>query len=63
MLTPGVSGSSPRSLIPSPLDASDEPNRWCEVLHVEQRKYDWLRTRPVIFFFFFKKKAFMKELV
>ena len=29
--------------------ALDEPKRWCGVLQVGQRKYDWLRTRPSIF--------------
>ena len=35
--------------MPSLLDDSNEPNRWCGVLQVGQIKYDWFRTRPVIF--------------
>jgi hypothetical protein len=35
--------------MPSALAALDEPNSSCGVLHVGQRKYDWLRTRPIIF--------------
>ena len=35
--------------MPSALAAADEPKSWCDVLHVGQTKYDWLRTRPIIF--------------
>jgi hypothetical protein len=36
-------------LTPRALAALDVPKRWCGVLQVGQRKYDWLRTRPIIF--------------
>lgn len=35
--------------MPRLLGGSKEPNRWCGVLHEGQMKYDWFRTRPIIF--------------